>query len=177
MILKQLRKSIGLTQSECAEFLQIPLRIYKRYENNENRADPSERNRMIKKLYEYETNDKEQFMPLSDMFTEAELKAAAENFRIAASEFEFDFIENISLDEGITAFGYIPQYGSKNGAIICLTAPPDFPPDKKVAQWCNDNGYFCSLLNIQFLTGNYDRSYFKEMLNDWGKTNNANKDI
>ena len=31
MTLKQMRQEKGLTQVKCAEFLQIPLRTYKRY--------------------------------------------------------------------------------------------------------------------------------------------------
>ena len=104
------------------------------------------------------------------MITESELQIAVENFRTAATEFGFDFIENPSLDEGITAFGYIPQYGGRKGAIICLTSPPDFPTDKKVIEWCNNNDYFWSFLNIKPLIGNYDSSYFRAMLEDWGKT-------
>ncbi len=103
------------------------------------------------------------------MITKTELQIATANFRRAASEFGFDFIENPSFGEGITAFGHIPLYGGKNGTLICLTAPPDFITDKKIIEWCKSNDYFCSILNIKPLATDYDSSYFREMLQDWGK--------
>ena len=39
MTLKQLRKNAGMTQVQCATFLQIPLRTYKRYEAEESKID------------------------------------------------------------------------------------------------------------------------------------------
>lgn len=101
------------------------------------------------------------------MLSSAELQTVLDNFRRAASEFGFDFIENIQLAEGVSAFGYIPDYGSRNGAIICLTEPSDFHTDECVWEWCEANGYFCASLNAEPLTGAYDRAYFREMLRDW----------
>ncbi len=39
MTLRQYRESAGLSQSRCAEYLQIPLRTYKRYEADEGKVN------------------------------------------------------------------------------------------------------------------------------------------
>ena len=73
------------------------------------------------------------------------------------------------INDDIKAFGYIPNYGSKNGVVICLTAPPNFLIDNRVADWCTENDCFYSSLNIELIIGEYKQSYFREMLRDWGK--------
>lgn len=102
------------------------------------------------------------------MLSSFELQTVSENFQRAASEFGFDFMESPQLEEGISAFGYIPNYGIPNGTIICLTEPPNFHINKDVLKWCEVNGYYCSFLNATLLTGPYDRAYFRAMLRDWG---------
>lgn len=39
MTIRELRKKAGMTQTRCAEYLQIPLRTYKRYEADEAKVD------------------------------------------------------------------------------------------------------------------------------------------
>lgn len=59
MTLKQLRKAKGLTQSKCAEYLQISLRTYKRYEADESRTDKIKYQYIINKLNAYGLIDEE----------------------------------------------------------------------------------------------------------------------
>ena len=110
------------------------------------------------------------------MINEDTLKIARHNFALAAQEFGFEFESPFSLNDDLDAFGYIPNYGSKNGVVICLSAwpdylidNPDYLIDNRVAAWCKENDCFCSFLNIKSLTGEYKRSYFRNMLRDWGK--------
>ena len=53
MSLKQLRAEKGLTQIRCAEYLQIPLRTYKRYEADENKVSPIKIRYIVDRLNEY----------------------------------------------------------------------------------------------------------------------------
>lgn len=53
MDIKQLRKEKGLTQAKCAEYLQIPIRSYKRYEANEDTLNKIKRDYILNRLYEY----------------------------------------------------------------------------------------------------------------------------
>ncbi len=50
MSLKELRKQKGLTQKEVSIFLNIPLRTYIRYENDENKIDTIKYNYIVEKL-------------------------------------------------------------------------------------------------------------------------------
>lgn len=59
MTLKQLRISKGLTQSECAIFLGIPVRTYVRYENDDSKSDTIKYRFMVEKLNEYGIVDEE----------------------------------------------------------------------------------------------------------------------
>lgn len=59
MTLKQLRTGKGLTQSECAKFLGIPVRTYVRYENDEGKSDTIKYRFMVEKLNEYGIVDEE----------------------------------------------------------------------------------------------------------------------
>lgn len=59
MTLKQLRIEKGLSQIECAKFLQIPHRTYCRYENDESRQDTIKYRYMMQKLSEYGFIDEE----------------------------------------------------------------------------------------------------------------------
>ncbi len=53
MTLKQFRQEKGLTQVKCAEFLQIPLRTYKRYEADETKIDRIKYQYILQRLHEY----------------------------------------------------------------------------------------------------------------------------
>ena len=59
MTLKELRIEKGLTQSQCANFLGIPLRTYSRYENDENKKNYIKYQYMMDKLSEYGFIDEE----------------------------------------------------------------------------------------------------------------------
>ena len=102
------------------------------------------------------------------MFNDDQIKNARYIFALASEEFGFEFVSPFTLTDGIDVFGYISNYGSKNGVVICLTTPPDFLTDNRIADWCKEMDCFYSCLNIELLTGEYKRSYFREMLRDWG---------
>ncbi len=59
MSLRQLRVSKGLTQVKCAEYLQIPLRTYKRYEADDSKVDKIKYQYIISRLSEYGMIDEE----------------------------------------------------------------------------------------------------------------------
>lgn len=59
MTLKELRISKGLTQVECAKYLEVPFRTYCRYEAEENKKDTIKYKFMIQKLAEYGLIDEE----------------------------------------------------------------------------------------------------------------------
>ena len=105
------------------------------------------------------------------MITETQHERAVQNFSLAAQEFDFKFQEPFVINEELRAFGHITKYGSKNGTVICLCSPPDYSVDreKEILDWCQENGFYCSFLNAELLTGEYNRSYFRDMLRDWGK--------
>lgn len=103
------------------------------------------------------------------MVNDDQIKIARDNFRLASEEFGFEFVSPFTITDQIEAFGYISNYGSKNGVVICLTAPPEHHIDKQVVDWCKERDCFYSFLNIELFTKNYNRSYFREMLHDWGK--------
>ena len=59
MAIKQMRESKGLTQNKCAEYLQIPLRTYKRYESDEDKIDRIKYKYILDRLNEYGLIDEE----------------------------------------------------------------------------------------------------------------------
>lgn len=59
MTLKQLRISKGLTISECAKFLGVPIRTYVRYENDESKSNTIKYRFMVEKLIGYGFIDEE----------------------------------------------------------------------------------------------------------------------
>ena len=59
MAIKQMRESKGLTQNKCAEYLQIPLRTYKRYESDEDKIDHIKYKYILDRLNEYGFVDEE----------------------------------------------------------------------------------------------------------------------
>ena len=91
-----------------------------------------------------------------------------EQFLRASEEFGFEIIMPYCLDEKeqIYAFGYMPGYGSKNGAVIELLGE-GLATDTNMKRWCDENGYFCGFLNPQLLLDQYKRNYFRELLRDW----------
>ena len=59
MTLKQLRKEKGLTQVDCAGYLRIPVRTYKRYEADESKVNSIKYRYIIDRLNEYGIVDEE----------------------------------------------------------------------------------------------------------------------
>ncbi len=59
MTLKELRKQKGLTQAECAKYLNIPLRTYTRYEAGTSKQDTIKYQYMLQKLNGYGYIDEE----------------------------------------------------------------------------------------------------------------------
>ena len=102
------------------------------------------------------------------MISDTQHKQAIQNFRLAAQEFDFIFQEPFVINEHLSAFGHITKYGGKNGTVICLCSPPDYSVEreKEILDWCQGNGFYCSFLNVELLAGEYNRSYFREMLRD-----------
>ena len=70
------------------------------------------------------------------MISKSQVEIAREKFKLAAKEFDFVFHSPYALTDTLSAFGYIENYGSKNGVVICLTAPLDFFINQKVVDWC-----------------------------------------
>ncbi len=103
------------------------------------------------------------------MVSDSQIKIAREQFKLAAMDFDFIFHSPFALTDTLSAFGYIENYGSKNGVVICLTAPPDFSINQKVIDWCKQMDCFVSFVSIEPLLGEYKPSYFRQMLRDWGK--------
>lgn len=59
MELKEVRKKKGLTQKECSEYLNIPIRTYKRYESSDCRINPIKYQYIIEKLNDLDYVDEE----------------------------------------------------------------------------------------------------------------------
>ena len=97
------------------------------------------------------------------------IEKARQQFVKASKEFNFTFISPYPLDEdaNLYAFGFIDGYASKNGAIIALVEPPQYEADQNVIEWCKNHNRWFSQINIEPLLGEYDRSYFQELLDDW----------
>ena len=103
------------------------------------------------------------------MSFEDKARMVRQNFILAAEEFGFEFESPFTLTDDLEVFGYIPNYGSKNGVVICLKEPSDCLHDRRVLDWCREMDCFYSCLNVDFYSQEYKRSYFREMLRDWGK--------
>ncbi len=103
------------------------------------------------------------------MITEADLRRAREQFETAARDLGFSFISPAVLTDSLSAFAYLPDYGSPNGTVICLTSSSERHAYHDVISWCQENGFFWSVLSIEPLLGEYHAAYFREMLRDWGR--------
>ena len=97
------------------------------------------------------------------------IEKVRQQFVKASKEFNFTFISPYLLDEknDLFAFGFIDGYASKNGAIIALVEPPQYEAEKDVIEWCKKHNRWFSQINIEPLLGEYDSSYFQELLDDW----------
>lgn len=101
------------------------------------------------------------------MISEKEITNARKNFELASKDFGFVFHSPFVLTDTLTAFGFIENYGGRNGAVVCLV-PPFGLADEEIVEWCEQNDCFWSFINVELLQGEYDASYFREMLLDWG---------
>ena len=97
------------------------------------------------------------------------IKKVRSQFVKASEEFHFTFVSPypLSEDTDLYAFGFIDGYASENGAIIALVEPPQYEADQNVIEWCKKHNRWFSQINIEPLLGEYDRSYFQELLDDW----------
>ena len=101
--------------------------------------------------------------------TREHIEKVRQQFVKASKEFNFTFISPYPLDEdtNLYAFGFIDGYSSKNGAIIDLVEPPQYEAKRDVVEWCEKHNRWFASFNIEPLLGEYDRSYFQELLDDW----------
>ena len=97
------------------------------------------------------------------------IEKVRQQFVKASEEFHFTFISPYPLDEksNLFAFGFIDGYASKSGAIITLIESPQYEAEKDVIEWCKKHDRWFSQINIEPLLGEYDSSYFQELLDDW----------
>ena len=97
------------------------------------------------------------------------VEKARSQFIKASEELDFTFISPYPLDEGrsLFSFGFIDGYASKEGAIIELVEAPLYEANTEIMQWCKKHGRWFCQINIEPLLGEYDRSYFEELLHDW----------
>lgn len=95
-------------------------------------------------------------------------KSIVDKFNTAAKEFNFNFITPYCANKNheLCFFGYLFKDNPEKGVIIDIIH--DFE-DRNIEKrkYCEDNNLFYSCLYIEPLLGEYKRSYFSEMLNDW----------
>ena len=103
------------------------------------------------------------------MISNASIEIARQKFERESKEFGFVFHSPFMLTDSLAAFGYVQNYGSKNGVVVCLISPPDYLRNREIVEWCKQAECFCTFVNIEPLLKEYDASYFRAMLRDWGK--------
>ena len=103
------------------------------------------------------------------MTDEQKIELIRNNFLRAAEDFGVEFESPFSLADGLEVFGYIPNYGSRNGAVICLDSSMNPEAAQRIHEWCKEMECFCSTLSTEFYAVEYKRSVFREMLRDWGR--------
>lgn len=103
------------------------------------------------------------------MLTKEQIEIAREKFNMASKEFGFKFISPYCLDEkrDLYTFGYMPEYGCDNGAVVCLMYETNECTNSDITKYCVEHEMFYSFLNAELLFGKYDREYFVELLEDW----------
>ncbi|HET7001558.1 MAG TPA: hypothetical protein VFI33_09625 [Puia sp.] len=102
------------------------------------------------------------------MISGDQIEIARNNWLKAAEELDFNITTPFEILVGNVekeVFGYLPDYGSQNGAIVELMEVSQ-ETDNTLSDWARDNKVFLSYCNINtFLV--YDVSYFREILKDW----------
>lgn len=99
------------------------------------------------------------------------LNRARANWRKASSELCFEFISPYIIEvngERREAFAFLPEYGSPNGTIICLTYAPNYTIDNEIIKWAQENKLFYSFIDIKDSLY-YDKDYLTQTLEDWIK--------
>jgi hypothetical protein len=105
------------------------------------------------------------------MITIEQIERARENWIKASLSLRFRLVTPYFVDvNGIKkeVFAFLPEYGSSNGVIICLTSAPDFETDRDIINWAKENKFFYSFINIESCQ-KYDEDYFRDALEDWVK--------
>lgn len=101
----------------------------------------------------------------SDTLAENIRRAVLEQFRTAEAEFGFRFTSPYCLDakSGLSVFGYLCKENPERGRVIELM----YCETSGAAKWCAAHQIPFSVLSPEPLLGEYDRSYFEELLDDW----------
>lgn len=81
--LKDLRKNIGLTQSQVADIVRIPLRTYKNYENDEKKVGSLK--------YEYIVSTLEEYSRIDETHGVLDVKTISEGCREVMADYDIDY--------------------------------------------------------------------------------------
>ncbi|TKG87736.1 hypothetical protein EYV94_27975 [Puteibacter caeruleilacunae] len=99
------------------------------------------------------------------------IESARKNWLIASKKLNFKIVTpyEVKTSEWTkTVFAFLPEYGSKNGALVCLMHRPLYELDDELYKWARDNGIFCSFIPDGAFQS-YDEDEFLEVLEDWHK--------
>jgi hypothetical protein len=105
------------------------------------------------------------------MITKEQFEQARLNWQKASKNLFFEIITPYFIEiNGIKKelFAFLPEYGSPNGTIICLTSPPHYETDSEIIQWSKENKFYYSFLNVEEFQ-EYDEECLNEILEDWMK--------
>lgn len=103
------------------------------------------------------------------MINELKIESTRKNWIKASAQFGFELKTpyQVQLKHGVKeVFAYLPEYGSENGTVICLTGPPDYETDTEIVEWADNHGVHCSFINVESCLI-YNEEYFVEVLDDW----------
>lgn len=105
------------------------------------------------------------------MISKEKVEIARSNWNRASLKLFFKLITPYFADidgDSYEIFAFLPEYGSINGAIICLTSAPLFETDNVIIRWAKRVEVFYSFVNVEDFQI-YNEDYFREMLTDWVK--------
>lgn len=102
------------------------------------------------------------------MMNDKEKDLIKKKFEIASGEFDFCFISPycVNEQEELSFFGYLFRGNNEKGVVIDIISDVN-EIDERKREYCSQNQIFYSQLFIDPLIGEYNRSYFGEMLKDW----------
>lgn len=91
-----------------------------------------------------------------------------EKFKKAAKEFNFNFVAPYCIGEKKNYVFFCHLFKAKplKGVVIDIICHFE-DEDVEKLNYCKENNIFYSRLNVTPLLGEYDASYFCEMLEDW----------